>query len=204
MTMSDTRARARVAAPTARQLDLLSRLQNLVLDEGFAHLLLDDVAARLRCSKTTLYALARSKEQLVTLVVTRFFKSATEHVEAALAAADAGPARLVAYLDAIARVLQPASRQFITDVGAFAPTRVIYQDNARAAARRVHQVVQEGMDAGAFAREVDPTFVASLVGLTIEAVQRGEVAERSGLADADAFASLSSLVLRALAPPPLS
>ena len=50
--------------PTARQLDLLDRLTDLLLAEGFAHLTLDQMAGRLRCSKTTLYALADSKDQL--------------------------------------------------------------------------------------------------------------------------------------------
>ena len=42
----------------ARRDELSDALVALLLAEGFAHLTLDDVAARLRCSKRTLYALA--------------------------------------------------------------------------------------------------------------------------------------------------
>ena len=168
--------------PTARQLDLLDRLTDLLLAEGFAHLTLDQMAGRLRCSKTTLYALADSKDQLAVRVVGHFFRR-----------------RLEAYLDAIAEALEPASRQFITDVAAFGPTRQTYRDNAVAAAARVRTLLEEAAAARAIAT-VDATFVSTWVGLTIEAIQRGEFAERAGLSDAQAFRELSRLVVRALAP----
>jgi AcrR family transcriptional regulator len=183
---------------TRRRRELLQTLEALFLADGFAHLTMDDLAASLRCSKATLYALAPSKEQIVTLVVTDFFKRATAQVEARLDSAAVGPAQLVAYLDAIAEALAPASRDFIADVASFAPARAIYEANAQAAARRVRQLVTAGVDAGQFDSRIDPAFVSALVGLTIEAVQRGEVAERSGLPDAAAFAGLREVVLRAV------
>ncbi|MFD6073446.1 TetR/AcrR family transcriptional regulator, partial [Amycolatopsis lurida] len=48
--------------PTARQRALLSELEAVFLAEGFSQFTLDDLAARLHCSKSTLYALAPSKE----------------------------------------------------------------------------------------------------------------------------------------------
>jgi len=48
---------------------------------------------------------------------------------------------------------------------------------------------------------VDAAFVATWVGVTIEAIQRGEFAERAGLGDAAAFEELGRLVSRALARP---
>ena len=52
---------------TDRQADLRARLVDLVVAEGFRHLTVDQVAARLNCSKRSLYALAASKEQLAVL-----------------------------------------------------------------------------------------------------------------------------------------
>jgi len=185
--------------PTARQLDLLDRLTDLLLAEGFAHLTLDQMAGRLRCSKTTLYALADSKDQLAVRVVGHFFRRCTTLVEARVSARRAPRRRLEAYLDAIAEALEPASRQFITDVAAFGPTRQTYRDNAVAAAARVRTLLEEAAAARAIAT-VDATFVSTWVGLTIEAIQRGEFAERAGLSDAQAFRELSRLVVRALSP----
>lgn len=72
---------------TRRRAALFDDLLALLLAEGFAHLSVADLAGRLRCSKTTIYTLADSKEQLVTKTVTHFFRVATEHVEARVAAA---------------------------------------------------------------------------------------------------------------------
>ena len=185
------------SALTARQVDLLDRLTDLVVAEGFAHLTLDDLAGRLRCSKTTLYALAPSKDQLAVRVVNNFFRRATALVEARVGARRAPLRRLEAYLEAIAEALQPASRQFIDDVAGFEPTRATYQENAAAAARRVHGLIDEAAAEKAVA-PVDAAFVATWVGVTIEAIQRGEFAERAGLSDAAAFGELSRLVGRAL------
>src|SRR3954453_12425062 len=79
--VSDMPARA-----TPRREQLFDELVALLLADGFAHLTLDDIAARLRCSKRTLYALAGSKEQLVRAAGVHFFERATTHVEAAVAA----------------------------------------------------------------------------------------------------------------------
>ena len=186
------------STPTARQLDLLDRLTDLLLAGGFAHLTLDRIAAELRCSKTTLYALASSKDQLAVRVVNNFFRRATELVEARVAARRAPRKRIEAYLEGIAEALGQASRQFIADVAGFGPTRKTYRDNAVAAARRVRELIDEAASAKAVA-SVDAEFVATWIGLSIEAIQRGEFAERAGLSDAEAFGELSRLVSRALA-----
>src|SRR3954470_11637208 len=88
-------------ALTRRQAELLDQLEGLFLAEGFARFTLDDLAVRLRCSKSTLYALAGSKEQLALRVVRHFFRKATDAVEAqTLRQTDPG-LRVVAYLSAV-------------------------------------------------------------------------------------------------------
>src|SRR3954467_614849 len=103
----------------ARHSELFDALVGLLLSEGFAHLTLDDLAARLRCSKRTLYALAGSKEQLVRAAVVPFLGRATRHVEAAGAAQDTPADRLEAYLRAVADELAPACARFMDDLAAF-------------------------------------------------------------------------------------
>ena len=67
---------------TRRQAELLDQLEELFLAEGFARFTLEDLAVRLHCSKSTLYALAGSKEQLAQRVIKHFFRKATDAVEA--------------------------------------------------------------------------------------------------------------------------
>lgn len=178
---------------TARQEELADQLVTLLLGEGFAHLTLDDIAARLRCSKRTLYALAGSKEQLVKQAVVHFFRRATARVEAAV---DGGH-DVGAYLGAVAAELAPASKAFFDDVAAFPPAAEVYERNTRAAAKRVQQLVAAGVAAGEF-RTVDTRFVADVVTALMVRIQQRQVAASTGLDDADAYERLADLLLGGL------
>jgi AcrR family transcriptional regulator len=182
---------------TARQVDLLDRLVELMAAEGFSQFTLDDLAERLRCSKTTLYALAPTKQQLVVEVVKQYFRSAVVTVEARVAAVEEPPARVVAYLDAVAEYLQPLSRSFMDDLSAFAPAAEVYRQNTAAAAERIRGLIAEGVDTGAF-RPVHAAFVAEIVAVAMFEIQRGEMFARLEMSDAEAYAELASLVVHAL------
>jgi hypothetical protein len=52
----------------------------------------------------------------------------------------------------------------------YEPTARIYRKNSDAAARRVHEMIDDGIRAGAL-RDVNGTFAAQVVALTIDAVQ---------------------------------
>ncbi|MEV6007039.1 TetR/AcrR family transcriptional regulator [Streptomyces sp. NPDC051976] len=181
----------------ARRSELFGALVDLLTQEGFAHFTLDDLAARLHCSKRTLYGLAGSKEQLVRAVVVHFFRSATGRVESALAAESAPAARLAAYLHAVAGELAPLSPQFFEDVAGFEPAAEVYERNTRAAARRVEQLIEEGVAAGEF-REVHIAFAADVIASAMVRIQQRHVAAVTGLADAEAYACLAELLLHGL------
>ena len=184
----------------ARRTELFDALVALLLAEGFAGLTLDDLAARLRCSKRTLYGLAGSKEQLVRAAVVHFFRAATERVEAAVGAVG-GPAQQVeTYLRAVARELAPASTAFFDDVAGFPPAAEVYERNTRAAARRVQQLVDAGVAVGAF-RAVHAAFVGDVVSTQMVRIQQRRVAEATALGDAEAYEALADLLLNGLTRP---
>ncbi|PRC42090.1 TetR family transcriptional regulator, partial [Mycobacterium sp. ITM-2017-0098] len=152
----------RPAFATRRRTQLFDAVVALFLAEGFAHLTLDEIAARLRCSKSTLYTLAASKEQLVQAATVHFFRAATDAVEARVDAVAGARERIVEYLAAVGAALDPASDQFMADLDAFAPAREIYERNTRIAAGRVQELIAEGVAAGDF-RDVHAAFAADLV-----------------------------------------
>ncbi|MEU6082373.1 TetR/AcrR family transcriptional regulator [Streptomyces sp. NPDC047108] len=182
---------------TARQTDLLERLVALLAAEGFASFTLDDLAERLRCSKTTLYQLAGSKQSLVQEAVKHYFRTAAEAVEKRVADTSEPSERVVTYLNAVAERLRPLSRQFLDDMAAFEPAREVYEANTRLAAERVRQLITEGVAVGAF-RDVHAAFVGEVVAATMQEIQRGEVAARTGLSDSAAYAELASLIVHAV------
>ena len=184
--------------PTARQAALLDELLAVFLAEGFAGATLDDFAARLHCSKSTLYALAPSKEQLALKVVGQFFRVATERVEKRVAEADDASGRIAAYLSAAADELGVASAAFVRDVADFPATRAVYQRNAQAAAARIRAFINEGVAGGQF-RDVPARLVGEMAGWLIEGIQSGVIGERAAVSDSAAFAGLCDLLLGGLA-----
>ncbi|WP_418959766.1 TetR/AcrR family transcriptional regulator [Streptomyces tritici] len=181
----------------ARRSELFDELVALLVGEGFARFTLDDLAARLRCSKRTLYGLAGSKEQLVRAAVVQFFRRATTRVEAVLAAQTEPAQRLSAYLRAVAAELAPVSPQFFDDVAAFEPAAEVYERNTRAAAGRVQQLIEEGVRAGVF-REVHVAFAADVIASVMVRIQQRQVAAATGLKDAEAYEQLAELLLSGL------
>lgn len=182
---------------TTRQRQLVDHLVDLFLREGFAQLTLDDLAARLGCSKRTLYALADSKEQLAVRAVRHFFKRATGQVEAAIARTRSPAARVTRYLEAVAEALRPAGSRFRRDLDRNAATREVYEQNTIAAATRVRDLIDEGIRAGAF-RNVSAVFVGEVVTATMRRITSGEIGRATGLDDAQAYAELAKLVVTAV------
>lgn len=182
---------------TARQRELLDRLVALMAAEGFDGLTLDVLADRLRCSKTTLYALASSKQELVVEVVKQYFRTAATAVEARVSAEGDPTVRVQTYLSAVADELQPLSRAFLDDLSAFRPAAEVYAQNTAAAADRIRELLAEGVAAGAF-RPLHAAFLAEMVAATMFEIQRGELFARLEMTDSEAYQELATLVIRAV------
>src|ERR1700712_2438614 len=173
------------ATPTRspRQADVFERLIALPLARGFANYTLEQAAILLRCSKSTIYALAGSREQLIRAVVVAFFRRAAEHVEQRVAAESDRVRRIQVYLLAVADELRPASAEFMDDVAGFPPTREIYERNTAIAAQRVRELILDGIEIKAF-RDVPAAFVAEVVSSVMVRIQQREVLKHTGLSDA--------------------
>ena len=178
---------------------VLLDLENLLLREGFSTLTVNSMAARLQCSKSTLYAIASSKEQLVAAAIRNFFREATERIEVKIAGIEDPRERIAVYLASIGAEMSRMSAACYADMTATDVTWEIYRINSRAAAERVRQFVQEGVKVGAF-RRVHADFVGEVVGTVIDSIQHGELLARTGLTSGDAYGELSALVLNALEP----
>jgi len=183
--------------PTARQRALLSQLEALFLAEGFAAFTLEDLAARLRCSKSTLYALAPSKEQLAVKVVAHYFRGAAERIEERVDGIEDARKLIGEYLAGVAEQLNRASAHFMADIAEFGPARETYQLNSRVVAQRIRAFIDKGVADGVF-RDVHARLVAEMTGLIIEGIQTGVLGSRIDVPDAEAFTALGELLLGGL------
>ncbi len=182
---------------SARQAEVFERLLDLTLERGFARYTLEQAAFVLRCSKSTIYALAGTREQLIRAVVVAFFRRAAERVEQRVAAESDRVRRIEVYLLAVADELRPASAEFMDDVASFPPTREIYERNTAIAAERVRQLIVDGIETKAF-RDVPTAFIAEVVSSVMVRIQQRIVSRNTGLSDAEAYADLASLIVNGI------
>jgi len=180
-----------------RREELLASIVDLFLDEGFLEFGIGDLATRLRCSRSTLYVVAASKEQIVLAALRHFFRNAAARIEEKVANEPDLGARLSVYLRAVAEELAPAEPAFYRDLAAYVPGREIYAENIRYASDRVGRLVADAVEAGQM-RPVAADFVGSAVSAVMASIQSGDVRQRTGMDDAEAYAALADLVLEGL------
>jgi AcrR family transcriptional regulator len=176
---------------SARRAEILNGLVQHFLEHGFLNFSLDDLASELQCSKSTLYLVAPSKEQLITAVVREFFREATERVDRRAAATDDPVARIGTYLEAISEELAPATNRFFADLDTFGPAREIYARNTAIAARRVQELAGDAARPG---HAVNASFIGAVTGVVMEAIQRGDIEAMTSLHDATAYRLLADLI----------
>jgi hypothetical protein len=141
--------------------------------------------------------LASTKEQLVLAVTRAFFRDATAEIERAVQAEPDPRQRIRVYLAGVGTAMRRYSHAFYDDMVGYEPTAQIYRKNSAAAARRVHELIEEGVQSGAF-RALNGQFAAQVAAVTIDAVQSGVFPERTGLTAGDAFSELGDLLLDGL------
>lgn len=190
------RERATASKPDQRRDALRERLVDVILRDGFADASVEDLARELRCSKTTLYAIAPSKEEMVVAGVRHFFRRAADRVEIRLLRTRDDPLEQIrGYLVAISEQLAPASPAFFADLDAWPATREIYRTNTRAAADKVQSLVRAAAPA-----DQNAAFVGAVAAQVMEAIHRGEIETTAGLDDSAAYRALAELIVRSLQP----
>jgi AcrR family transcriptional regulator len=96
------RTRPRQRLDGARRDDLLARVVDIFLSNGFSSVTVSALAQQLWCSKATLYSVAPTKEQLVILATKQFFGSSAKRIEARVAAERHPRTQIVTYLGGVA------------------------------------------------------------------------------------------------------
>lgn len=182
-----------------RREEILHRIEEIILAEGFDSLTIDEIASRLQCSKATLYAVASSREQLIVKTVQRIFRIRAERIDERVRDAHGGRDRIISYMTAVRDELGALSRAFYDDMRSSEATDRVYRQNAHAAADRLRAYIRDGIDDGDF-RPANAGLLGLTVGLLVEAVLDGTLVERLHLEDADAYLEITSLILNVLSP----
>ncbi len=121
----------------------------MMLAEGFRDWKIGDLAARLRCSRSTLYKLASSKDELILLVVERILEQAVDDLRAAVDAPGRSAAdRVQAYMIVVGEWQGRGSIAFWQDVAENPGATALFAH--RPGAKVLAAVLEEGISSGEF------------------------------------------------------
>lgn len=181
----------------ARREQLLDELERIFRTEGFLHLRVGTLAGRLHCSRSTLYELAGSKEQLFARVVERFADRAVTEAAAYAEAAESPRERVLRFFSVIAEYQARTSAQFWRDAYGFGPTAARFAESRAWGVVRVKAYLDEGI-AAAVLRPANTAFIAHVIWLAAAASRDPDVLERTGISTRDAMQELGALIVNGM------
>jgi AcrR family transcriptional regulator len=164
---------------TRRQSELLARLADLFRSEGFRHLTVDEIAGRLRCSKTSLYRLAPTKGDLVVKAMLWHQSQVEAWLDSELLDAKSASERLRRFVDCVRHLGERVSPSLIEDVATFAPTRQAWEQMGTRLTARLSGIVAAGIDTREF-EPVSPIFVGFLIAYVSDAIRGGLASQVTG------------------------
>lgn len=188
---------ARGRSFTSRQQTVLSDLATMFLRDGFRGMTIQELAARLHCSRRTLYELAPSKDELVLLVIDRLMRRIGRQAMVNMRATDDPIEKIHTYVSTASTVLLPESHAFSVDVAAHPAAHRLFVEHYRFATSVVAQLVQDGVDGGSL-RGTNPHLVAEVLNAGLVRLQDPDVLRLAGVSNADAMQQLFDLVVYGL------
>jgi AcrR family transcriptional regulator len=187
-------------APSPRGEKILDRLEGIFLDEGFRRVTVAELAARLHCSRATLYALAPSKEELFLRVLDRVLGRIRRLGQEAAAGQSNVRDRIVAHMAPGMSEMQAASGVFFSDIASLPDARRILASHQRARREEVRAILEEGINGGDF-RGVHTSLVAEVLMVAIQRVMDPQVLAENRLSAGEAIGEIEDLFLHGLLHP---
>lgn len=180
---------------TARQRELFDALYTTFLKQGFRDFTVDGAVATFHCSKSTLYALGKSRDEIIRRILVTFFKEVTRQVDAQLIGLRSQQSILETYFSAMTTALEPASAEFMRDMATEPVAREVYQLNTTAASEKISQIITKGIASGEFA-VTSPEFLTRLISHSMAEIQQGKYA--TTLPYAEAYRELGRIILHGI------
>jgi AcrR family transcriptional regulator len=192
--------RAGRAAESPRLARIVADLEGILFAEGFLHLSTEELARRLRCSKQTLYVLAKSREELFALIIERFFASIRAEAEQAVQQTPDRAAALAGCLQAIRRAAGKISVKFAQDLAEFPPGQQRLRDHEERMVALLAGIVEAGARDGLF-QGIHPRLAAEVMVQAVARIVDRNLLTQTGLTLTQAFGELHNLCLHGLIKP---
>lgn len=179
----------------ARQREVLDGLEQMVLAEGISRFTIGELAARMGCSRRTLYELAPSKEQLQLLVLDRLLQRVGRQALAAVDPSEPLVVQLRRYVTSgIDFAFRAAAYDDVADVPA---ARRLLDRHYRFAATVMERMIALGGERGEI-RPVNAAVVATMISTSALHLSEPGVMAVTGLELADALDAMFDALLGGL------
>lgn len=186
---------------STRQREILDELIG-VFDDGFCHLTMADLAARVGCSLRTLYGLASSRDELVRVVVDRNLwrigRAAMGAISPDMAPLDA----IGSYLRAATIAVANTTEAFAADCESVEPTRQLQEGHSNYLIAVTRTLLDMAVERGEIVRaELDTAAVARVVAGLGRDLARPEVLPTLRTSPKQAADSIVDIILAGLRAP---
>lgn len=178
---------------SARGRELLDELETIFVAEGFAHFTVGDLAARLRCSRRTLYELAPSKDELVLVVIDRRLRRFGRIAQERAAGIEDPFERIEAFLHVGPSEVKRTTVRLLEDIAAFPAARRLVADHYHHTTAVLGELLQEGQATGAF-RPLRAGLVSEMLDAALDRLQDPELLRAEGVSYEQAVAELVALL----------
>ena len=145
-----------------RQEEVLDVVEAVFLREGIRGVRIGELAAEASCSRSTLYELAPSKEELLLLVLDRMMRRIMRRGAEAIAAASDPEERVRAMLMSGALDFAALGPQFLAAVRDHPPARALFDRRVDEGRVSLEELIADAVRAGRF-RAVDAELVAEAI-----------------------------------------
>ena len=165
--------------------------------EGIAELTVGEIAQRLRCSRSRLYALAKTKDDLFLLIAKRYLGSLLLQSDEVIGAEGDVVQAINSYLDIGVRASALLGVPFLRDLEASGRGRRLFDAYQAKRGRGLASLVARGVADGVFNPRHAVLVAEILLGGALR-IRRPRFLQRSGLSLEEAFAEFYALLLHGL------
>lgn len=184
-------------AGSDRQKELLAELEALFFASGFRTITVDEIAARLKCSKRTLYEIAPSKQELFILIIESWLERIRHLGLQGALQHDDPERRIVAYLEPGVIESRPASRQFLQDLQSYRPALALLEAHQTQRTNVLMEIIEDGIRRGRF-KAFHSALVAEIFLAAVNRINEPAMLERSGVEFSQAFDELFRILTTGL------
>jgi AcrR family transcriptional regulator len=182
-----------------RQEEVLDVVEAVFLREGIRAVRIGELAAEASCSRSTLYELAPSKEDLLLLVLDRMMRRIMQRGALAIEQAADPVARVRALMTSGALDLSALGPRFMEAVRQHPPARLLYDRRVAEGRDALESLIEQAVDAGQF-RPVNAAVLAEAMIAVLLHFTNPEFARVRNVSSAAGLAELVDVLLDGLRP----